>query len=142
MARRLTLEGNNTLLIQDHLSGSQLEIYYRLPTTQERTNYTNMSVTRKNGKVKFQHSEARMKFGAEIITGFRDGDFEVAVNDGFKPISSDPNSPNYQPDWKARIKDVAPDIIELLALRVFEASVAVGEPDEPDVDDKDTTDQD
>jgi hypothetical protein len=98
-----------------------------------------MSVTRKNGKVKFQHSEARMHFGTEIMTGFRDGDFEIAVNGGFKPISSDPNSPNYQSDWKERIKDVAPDIIELLALRVFESSVAVGEPDE---DVKDTTDQD
>lgn len=139
MARRLTLEGNNTLLIQDHLSGSQLEIYYRQPTTQERTNFMNMSVTRKNGKVKFQHSEARLKYGADIMTGFRDGDFEVSVDGVFKPISSDPNSPNYQPDWKDRVKGMAHDIIELLALRVFEASVAVGEPDE---EDKDTTDQD
>lgn len=139
MARRLTLEGDNKLLIQDHLSGTQLEICYRQPTTQERTNFMNMSVTRKNGKVKFQHSEARLKFGADIMKGFRDGDFEVSEGGVFKPIASDPQSPNYRPDWKNRVKEMAPDIIELLALRVFEASVAVGEPDD---DAEDTTDQD
>lgn len=141
MARRLSVDDVQILTLQDHLSGSEIELYYRMPTPAERVAFANMCVTRKNGKVKMQHAEARVKYGAIILTGFREGDFEVQRDGRYVALSCDAGSPNYDQAWKDKLKAMAPDIIELLALRVFEASVAIAQDDHDD-EAEETTDQD
>ena len=37
-----------------------------------------------------------------------------------KPISDDSNNKNYRADWKELLKEHAPELVEYLALRVFE----------------------
>lgn len=126
-------DGLNTLKIWDNISSSELEIYYRSPTTQEREAYSNKSIQRKRNKLIFRAAQTRHKYGLIILTGIREGDF-IIKKDGKKvPLSSDSKSPNYNKDWKDIMLKYASDIIEVLAAFVFESSAeAEGEDDEPD----------
>lgn len=134
MARILGAE-RNTLKVFDRISGTELEIYYREPTTEERAVYSNQTISRKGRKVKVQVGETRQKFGVRIMSGFRDGDF-VAPKDGKPvPIASDKDSPNYAENWKDLVLKHASDIIELLAAHVFEGSAEVEDGDGLDDDD-------
>jgi len=129
MARRLGAE-LNTLKLIDNLSGSELEIYYRMPTAQEHIQYTNSLSQRRGNKVVSRVAETRQKFGARILKGFREGDFERPDGKGgWLPLASDPQSKHYAEDWKKQVQDLAPDVIESLAIRVFEASTQAA-PDE------------
>ncbi|MDH5524441.1 MAG: hypothetical protein OEY01_10685 [Desulfobulbaceae bacterium] len=122
MARTLGGSARNELRINDNLSGSELVVYYRMPTATERLHYSNKSVVREGGKVVFNHGPVRQEYGMKIFVGFKDGDFADA--DG-NPMSSDPQSPHYNKNWRDLIEKYAADIVEVLALFVFESSVAV-----------------
>lgn len=124
----------NELKITDNLSGGDIVLYYRTPTSEEQIAYTNQLVQRIRNKVVNRTGETRMKYGAKILEGFRDGDFIAPVNGQSVPISSKEGYPNYYPGWKELVTKKAPDLIEVLAMRVFEASAQVqdDEPDEPD----------
>lgn len=108
----------------DRISGDELTIYYRLPTSQERTDYTNAMVTRTGNKVENTLGQARKTYGLLIMTGFKDGCFDKGKG---KPLSSDPESPYYDPAWKAYVRKYALDVVELLAHNVFEASLVAAE---------------
>lgn len=132
--RDLAKSDKNKLLIQDGISGTEIELYYRMPNTQEMVAYQNQMVKKVGRKVVLNTFETRLKWGIEILTGFREGDF------GFegKPISSDEKSPNYREDWKKIIKEGAADIVSTLALTVFEGvrvdtgvSLELGEEEAP-----------
>jgi len=131
MARRLG-STENTLNIQDNLSGTEIGLHYRMPTTKETSAYANGMVQRKGNKMKRQLGEMRQKFGARILTGFNDGNFEKPVGEKWMPISSNPKSQQYDPDWKALIKEQASDIIEALAIHVFEVSVSIQDAEDGD----------
>lgn len=88
-----------------------------MPTTQERIDYQNEQVTREGNTIKSKMGETRQKFGLAILTGFDDGSFE---NDKGKAISCDPKSKDYDAKWKDLITINAPDIIEVLAVTVFD----------------------
>ena len=107
---------------------SKITLYYHLPTTEDRIGYANAQIVRQGNTVKNNMGEARLKYGLKILAGFKDGDFE---KDDRQPMSSDPASPNYDPGWKARIRQYASDIVSLLAIHVFDASVVTSEPDTP-----------
>ena len=115
----------------DRISNSKITLYYRMPTTEERIGYSNAQIIRKDGKVKNNTGEARIKYGLLVMTGFKDGDF---VTDDNKPLSSDPHSSFYNPAWKTIVKQYASDIVSLLAVHVFDASVMPQnqDPDEAD----------
>lgn len=131
MARRLGAE-RNTLKMQDNISGTDLEIYYRNPTTEERVVYSNECIRRKRGKIDFRTAKARQKFGKKILVGIRDGDFEIFENGRYVPISSEKGA-NYREDWKALIALHAMDVIETLAAYVFDTSTEIiDERDEED----------
>jgi hypothetical protein len=68
-----------------------------------------------------------------ILTGIKDGDFEKGKN---QPLSSDPNSPHYDPEWKSILQKHAPDIIEMLAVTVFDTSLSVSQELETDGEDE------
>jgi len=122
MPRRLSDE-TNELRIQDNISGSEIVLYYRMPTTEESIRYTNQMQQRRKNKLVLRLGEVRQKFGAAILTGFRDGDFEIKAGDQYAPIASDPTSRYFDPHWKEHVMQRAADIIEALAIHVFEASV-------------------
>lgn len=114
--RELTRSEKNTLTVLDTRSGSEIELYYRNPTSREEALYNTRLVKKKGAKIVIRSFDVREEFGLKILTGFRTGDFGV---DG-KPISSDPNDPNYRDDWKRIVAEGASDIVRTLALTVFE----------------------
>jgi hypothetical protein len=115
----------------DRLSNSNITLSYRMPTTEERIKYANEQIVRKDGKIKNNAGETRIKYGLTILTGFKEGDFTKGEN---QPISADPKSPHYDPAWKTIIKQYASDIVSMLAVHVFEASVVSSVPDADDTD--------
>lgn len=130
MARRLGDELNE-MRFQDNLSASEIVLYYRMPTTQERIAYTNESYQRKGKKLINRSVETRLKFGLKILVGFREGDFERRVDGKWVPMSSDgPPSENYYPEWKEHVEKYASDLVEHLAMRVFDLPVGVPDDEE------------
>lgn len=116
--RDLKRSDKNKLIINDSISGSELELYYRMPETAEMVAYQNRLIKRQGKKILMNAFETRLDMGLKIITGFRDGDFGI---DG-QPIASDPASANYRENWKELLKESAADIITTLAFTVFEGA--------------------
>jgi len=133
-------ETTNEVSIHDNLSNSPIVFRYRMPTTKERVAYDNESIQRKGKKIKMRQAEARLKFGGMILTGFGPGDFTKTVDGKNVPIASDPDHPNYDPDWKKRVMEEAADLVMLLAGHVFDIPAYIDDDDEDD--DEDTPDED
>ncbi|MCK5099337.1 MAG: hypothetical protein KAR45_14605, partial [Desulfobacteraceae bacterium] len=75
------------------------------------------------------------RHGKKILKGFREGDFERQDEKGkWIVISSDPKSKNHDPDWRKHVQAQASDLIELLAVHVFDASGQKILPDETEAD--------
>jgi len=111
----------------DRISESKITLFYRLPTTEERVAYTNSLATRRGNKIESNVGTARLKYGSAILLGFKEGCFEKEEG---KPLASDPKSPNYDPAWKTIVRQYAQDVIEMLAMHVFESSLISDTPDE------------
>lgn len=111
----------------DNIAGGFFTLKYHLPTTDERIQYTNSQVSRKGGKIESIMGNTRMDFGYRIFDGFADGDFGKDKN---TPISSDPASPIYDPEWKEIVRKYSGDVIAWLAAHVFENSLSRREDDE------------
>jgi hypothetical protein len=112
----------NELVINDPISGGQITLYYRLPTTAERLKYSQSLFQRKGNKIKYTYAEARQEWGKQILLGFEKGAFGV-MKDGKKTsYSSDPESKDYREDWKELVCEFASDLIEVLAAHVFEGA--------------------
>jgi len=109
---------------QDRISRSKITVRYRLPTEEERMQYSNSLVKRVKGRIESNVGPARLKAGASIILGFADGAFSTDKG----PLSSDPASPHYDPDWKTFVRKYAPDVLVMLALHAFEISLVLDEP--------------
>jgi hypothetical protein len=117
----------NKLILQDNLSGSEITLFYRMPTTQEVNAYANGMVTRKGNKLQRTLGEMRQLHGTKILTGVGEGSFGRMVEGKVVPLSSNPASANFDQDWKRQVAEQAPDIVEALAIHVFEVSVQVSE---------------
>ncbi len=127
-------EESNKLTLYDNISGSKIVLYYRHPTTKETSAFLNEAVRRRRNKIEMRQAQARLKFGAKILTGFREGDFLQKKGGEKQPLSSDPESSNYTPDWKDQVVKHAADLVMLLGGYVFEGSAEVEE-NESDSDD-------
>lgn len=139
MARSLG-EELNELKIRDNISKSEIILYYRTPTSEEQGAYTNQCVQRIRNKVVNKTGGTRMKFGSKILAGFRDGDFTIPKDGKIVAISSDEKSENFYPGWKDLILKKASDLIEVLAMHVFESPVQVDDDDDSeDVEVEDVT---
>ncbi len=121
----------------DKISGDDIAIHYRLPSSDERIAYANAMVTRKGNKIINTAGAARRKYGLAILEGFADGSFDKGKG---QPLSSDPASPHYDPAWKAIIAKYASDVVEMLAIMVFEASLATVETEGADADAEESDD--
>lgn len=131
MARRLG-DDLNEMRFKDNLSGSEIVLYYNMPETSDRIAYTNESYQRKGRKLINRSVETRLKFGFKILAGFREGDFERKVDGKWVPMSSDKNSDYYFPEWKDHVRKYASDLLEHLAMRVFDLPVGVPDDEEED----------
>ncbi|MFA6290231.1 MAG: hypothetical protein WC637_00540 [Victivallales bacterium] len=109
---------------QDNIAGGNITLEYTLPSAEDRIKYSNSMISRKGRKVEAVYGETRMKYGEKILSGIKDGDF--LKNDGTK-LSSNPESPAYNADWKKMIVDFAPDVIAMLAMHVFENALTINE---------------
>lgn len=126
MPRDLSENLSNAVTFFDRISDSKMTLYYELPTTEDRVAYTNSLATRRGTKVESNVGTARMKYGLKIFRGFKEGAFK---KDG-KLIASDPASVNYDPAWKTFVRTRAQDVLEFLAMHVFESSLISDTPDE------------
>lgn len=122
----------NTLRLHDHISDSTIVLFYRTPSAKEQAAYVNGMTKRERNKLVNCTGEQRQAKGAEILTGFRDGDF---LREDNTPVSSDPASPNFDKDWKALVCKHAPHLIEALAIHAFEQTSSLDEGE--DLDDTD-----
>ncbi len=142
MPRRIG-ENENELKLYDNISGSEIILYYRMPTTKERTGFSAGSIKRVRNKIKFKSDEARLIYGQKILLGFRTGDFERKENGKFVPMASDPKDKHYCEDWKKHIVEHAADLIMLLAAHVFDNSAEIDNEDvESEEDTEKTSDED
>lgn len=130
--RELKSSDRNVITVRDGRTGTDIELYYRSPTSREEVLYQSNLVRRKGKKV-VVNAGVRVRFALDILTGFRDGDFGYEG----RPISSNPESPNYREDWKEIVKEGASDILRTLSLAVFEGTkVETGDLLEMDFDDE------
>jgi len=65
--------------------------------------------------------QTRIKFGAKLLVGFSKGTFGL----NGKAIASDPQDPDYYPDWKELLVKEAPDIVADVARDAFEGTKVV-----------------
>jgi len=113
----LTASDRNRITINDTRSGTQIELTYRNPTTQEEIDYQAKAYRRK-GKKFYVNTGVKIKSALDILTGFREGDFGI---DG-KQISSDPGSAHYCPEWKDLLLQCASHILIAFASAIFEGA--------------------
>lgn len=139
MPRRESSE-RNELHLHDNISNSDIVFYFRTPTTAEFEGYNNLSIQRRGRKIKNKTPEARLKYGLRVLTGVREGDFERREGSGHVPISSEPGSRNYYPEWKSWLRSHAADLVMLLGMHVFDISGEIEEGDDDPVDEPVTED--
>ncbi len=113
----LAASNKNRITINDTRSGTQIELTYRNPTTQEEIDYQAKAYKRK-GKKFYVNTGVKIKSALDILTGFREGDFGI---DG-KQISSDPGSAHYCPEWKDLLLQSASHILIAFASAIFEGA--------------------
>jgi len=122
--RDLDVSAINKITISDARSGTEIELYYRNPTTQEEVEYQSKLYKRKGNKL-ILNPKVKVNLGLAILAGFREGDFGVAG----KPISSDVESPNYREDWKDLLGRMASDIVSTFATVVYEGARVASDTD-------------
>jgi hypothetical protein len=103
------------LAIQDPVSGTVINLHYRRPTSEERVAYQLSAFRLEGGERRFCLGETRLKFGLEILTGFKAGDFIITGEGEEIPLD-----PARHPDWKERLAGEAADLISYLGQQVFE----------------------
>jgi len=130
MARIIGENIQNTLLITDKKSVGILTLYYESETAPERVAFKSSLWEREGDKIRSRRTEALQEWGEKKITGFKEGDFKYKIEGKLKIFSSDPDSKNYDPQWKTLLRKYAPDVLEALAEHIFEEMVAIGRQEE------------
>lgn len=113
------------IVMADPVSGSEISIFYRMPTTEERKTYIGAQYKRVEETIEDHSYDARVKYGKKIMTGIGEGQvaFEGKDDEGESKIiqiSSNPEKEHYRADWKDLIEQYMPDVLWFLSFRVFE----------------------
>lgn len=140
---RVASKKPNTLKLYDNVSNSSHHQYYRTPTAKEVADYTNGMTKRVKNRIVNCTGECRQKNGRKILKGFRTGDFGIEENGKVVVVSSDPEHPKYRSDWKELYCKYCADLVERLAIHVFEGSADLDDGVEmtgEDSDGKETSD--
>jgi len=133
-------DDKRTVIIEDNKTGQEVLLEYRDPSTEEEIQYSNNQIKRRGNKPQIEVAETRLKYGARVLTGIREGDFGQIKDGKTCPLSSDPNSENYNPAWKKLVKKHARHLIMLLAVHVFEAPARLVGSEEKEDDEGDEVD--
>lgn len=108
MAFELDICDNNEVSFYHVASGTKVKFFYTNPDTDVHIKYKsailNASV---KGKSIEEVQKIQIEFGLKLINGIRKGDFSYKK----KELSTDPNDPDYVPEWKEVVKKVAGDIV-------------------------------
>jgi hypothetical protein len=123
MPRELNPE-RNVLEVTDHTTGETGEVYFRMPSNEERVKYGNKMMVRKGKQVFYRRNllSLNLEFGKLLVTGFKKGLF--AVNGQL--IASDPGDPDYDPNWLRQVEAGAPEYLTLVARTAFNSVSAGG----------------
>lgn len=117
--RILKPSDKNELVIFDPLSNGNVTLFYRKPITEERVDYMKR-LFKKNEKGENEVDyDVRTEYGSEILTGIGEDNFGNAEGEA---ISSNPESPKYDENWKALVVAEADELMILLAVTVFEGA--------------------
>lgn len=112
---RILAEESQALVVHDPVSGSEITLHYRRPTSEERVAYQLSAFKLEGGQRRFCLGETRLKFGLEILTGFAPGDFLIMEEGEAAPLD-----PERHPHWKEQLMEHAPDLVSYLAQQIFE----------------------
>ena len=113
MARRGTKK--NELILSDPVSGTDVAFYYSVPTTRD-----HVAIAKNDGQAVDEGVlDNAIDVGLSLITGIRDGDFEREEAGEWKPVSSNPESPDYYEDWKGFLREFASDLVMAFTTHVF-----------------------
>jgi hypothetical protein len=113
------------LIFRDDKNEREIAFLYRDPSAEQRIKYGSAIGSLFRGKeindIEIEDiSKIQFDFGMMILTGFRTSG--VPVN-----ISSEPGSELFRGNWKELISNRMPDLIILLAVKVFETGGFVPE---------------
>lgn len=81
--------------------------YYRVPTVEEWLDYSWKIRAAFKLEPDLQEKEiVRIKLNAaeQVLEGIEDGQFEIKIDGEVRPLSSDPESPHFNKDWKSLLK--------------------------------------
>ncbi len=110
----------NEVTILDAVSQTEITVLYKTPTAQEQQAWSADLFVRENEEVKDNEVNACLKFGAEIMVGISDGSLGIPKSNGkVKPISSDPDSKDFDKDWKKYLLEFAPGFVATFGSYVF-----------------------
>lgn len=125
MPRDLTVFDRNELTLRDSVSGTDIVFYHRTPTTADRVRYQAARYRRDGTRLVMCFRSAAIAAGAGVLTGIREGDFTLGRDESGQPVplSSDPASPHYRPDWKDHVEAMAGDLLFILGHVLFEGQV-------------------
>lgn len=130
MARVIGQGVTNQADISDSIGGGTVRLFFRTPTTKERVAYHAEAVKMtggRNPKPKVRVVEIRQKFGGQILTDIEKGNILFQDENGaVAPLTSD------VPDWRDKLKEFAPDLVEAVAVLAFEGTAALP----PDLEDE------
>ncbi len=113
-----------SVTFMDNISGSRITLQYRMPLASERVSFLRDIEPKPGIGNATSPYDVRAFYGAVILVGFDKGAFDVPLGGGGKkPLSSDASSEHYDPAWRDKVLEFAPDILAMLAMFVFENSV-------------------
>lgn len=107
-------------------TGEAYQFYFREPTTSEKIEYMAETVKKSNGRIQADIENVfkfKFEFGLKLLVGFpkfQEDGVTPQFETGGKPLSSDKDDPDYNPQWKALIADKFYDKIILKATKYYE----------------------
>ncbi|WP_300523388.1 hypothetical protein [Aminiphilus sp.] len=114
-------------------------LYYRLPTPEESAKYKSSQfvITRKSGGRKVYAADditpLNCEYGKLLCTGFKKGTLGVGVGETARLISSDPQDPDYHPQWKCLIGRALPSAFALLGGAAMNPAAPMSDSDTEEV---------
>lgn len=136
MPRDILQSDRNKLTIKCQISGENLDLYYRLPTTEERAGCMSAKYKRVGNKVFNRSFRVLAHYGGLIVTGIGEGQFAAGADGEGNPklISSDKKSPDYFPKWKEHLRATCGDLLIILGQHVFEGRIEIPKEGFPQID--------
>lgn len=112
----------NKLPIELNLGGKvvSFDVWYQTPKTSQKVAFESARTKFRKGKMHFDGVNPSIQYGLELLAGIEDG---VLTLDG-KPISTDPVSADYDPDWKKTLSGLVAENASIANILIAVATMA------------------